>query len=72
MISPYLNRPTRTLEDACEQLHCNHGGKKWACTDCEFREICPLAGKVGTVLAFKRPTHRQTRYGPCRVTQSDE
>lgn len=72
MISPYLNRPTRTLEDACEQLHINHGGKEWACADCEYRDICPLSGKVGNMVAFPHRPARGGLHYACRLTRSDE
>lgn len=72
MISPYLGRPTRTLEEACEELHRNHGGEAWACADCEYREICPRAGKVGNVVSLRRLRPSTACRAMRGVTQSDD
>ena len=72
MVSPYLSRPIRTLEEACKELHRNHGGVAWVCADCEYRVICPLSGKVGNVVSLRRLRPSASCPAACRSTQPDD
>ena len=37
-VSPYLERPARSLREACRQAgHDEHG---WRCLDCPLRQLC--------------------------------